>query len=165
MKMENSTKIFVENVSLLIDKMKNLCFYFGILFLFSCTSNTILEKPKNLIPKDSMSLLIEEMMIASSSKFIKNKFQENDVNYTTLIYERFKIDSLRFQKSNMYYISKIDDYQKIIEKAIQSLEAKKAFYGSQKTRLDSLRKDSIKKIKTNAKLLDSVKKLELAPIQ
>jgi hypothetical protein len=165
MKMENSTKIFVENVSLLIDKMKNLCFYFGILFLFSCTSNTILEKPKNLIPKDSMSLLIEEMMIASSSKFIKNKFQENDVNYTTLIYERFKIDSLRFQKSNLYYISKIDDYQKIIEKAIQSLEAKKAFYGSQKTRLDSLRKDSIKKIKTNAKLLDSVKKLELAPIQ
>ena len=165
MKMENSTKIFVENVSLLIDKMKNLCFYFGILFLFSCTSNTILEKPKNLIPKDSMSLLIEEMMIASSSKFIKNKFQENDVNYTTLIYERFKIDSLRFQESNLYYISKIDDYQKIIEKATQSLEAKKAFYGSQKTRLDSLRKDSIKKIKTNAKLLDSVKKLELAPIQ
>ena len=163
--MENSTKIFVENVSLLIDKMKNLCFYFGILFLFSCTSNTILEKPKNLIPKDSMSLLIEEMMIASSSKFIKNKFQENDVNYTTLIYERFKIDSLRFQESNLYYISKIDDYQKIIEKATQSLEAKKAFYGSQKTRLDSLRKDSIKKIKTNAKLLDSVKKLELAPIQ
>ena len=165
MKMENSTKIFVENVSLLIDKMKNLCFYFGILFLFSCTSNTILEKPKNLIPKDSMSLLIEEMMIASSSKFIKNKFQENDVNYMTLVYERFKIDSLRFQKSNLYYISKIDDYQKIIEKAIQSLEAKKAFYGSQKTRLDSLRKDSIKKIKTNAKLLDSIKKLELVPIQ
>jgi hypothetical protein len=65
----------------------------------------------------------------------------------------------------LYYISKIDDYQKIIEKATQSLEAKKAFYGSQKTRLDSLRKDSIKKIKTNAKLLDSVKKLELAPIQ
>jgi hypothetical protein len=165
MKMENSTKIFVENVSLLIDKMKNLCFYFGILFLFSCTSNTILEKPKNLIPKDSMSLLIEEMMIASSSKFIKNKFQENDVNYMTLVYERFKIDSLRFQESNLYYISKIDDYQKIIEKATQSLEAKKAFYGSQKTRLDSLRKDSIKKIKTNAKLLDSIKKLELAPIQ
>ena len=163
--MENSTKIFVENVSLLIDKMKNLCFYFGILFLFSCTSNTILEKPKNLIPKDSMSLLIEEMMVASSSKFIKNKFQENDVNYMTLVYERFKIDSLRFQESNLYYISKIDDYQKIIEKATQSLEAKKAFYGSQKTRLDSLRKDSIKKIKTNAKLLDSVKKLELAPIQ
>jgi len=145
--------------------MKNLCFYFGILFLFSCTSNTILEKPKNLIPKDSMSLLIEEMMIASSSKFIKNKFQENDVNYMTLVYERFKIDSLRFQESNLYYISKIDDYQKIIEKATQSLEAKKAFYGSQKTRLDSLRKDSIKKIKTNAKLLDSIKKLELAPIQ
>ena len=165
MKTEKLMKISEENDLLLTDKMKNICCFFGVLFLFSCTSNTILEKPKDLIPKDSMSLLIEEMMIASSSKFIKNKFQENDVNYMTLVYERFKIDSLRFQESNLYYISKIDDYQKIIEKATQSLEAKKAFYGSQKTRLDSLRKDSIKKIKTNAKLLDSVKKLELAPIQ
>ena len=161
MKMENSMKMFVENDSLLIDKMKNFYYLLTLLFLVSCTSNTILEKPKDLIPKDSMSLLLEEMMIASSSKFIKNKFQENDVNYMTLVYERFKIDSLRFQRSNLYYISKIDDYQKIIEKATQSLEAKKTFYASQKTRLDSIRKDSIKKIKTNTKLLDSVKNLKL----
>lgn len=165
MKTVNSTKMFVEKDSLLIDKMKSFYYLLTLFSLVSCTSNTILEKPKDLIPKDTMSLLIEEMMIASSSKFIKNKFQENDVNYMTLVYERFKIDSLRFQRSNLYYISKIDDYQKIIEKATQSLEAKKEFYGSQKTRLDSIRKDSIKKIKTNAKLLDSVKKLELAPIQ
>ncbi|WP_231749591.1 DUF4296 domain-containing protein [Polaribacter sp. BAL334] len=158
-------KISEENDSLLIDKMKNICCFFGVLFLFSCTSNTILEKPKDLIPKDSMSILMEEMMIASSSKFIKNKFQENDVNYMALVYEKFKIDSVRFQNSNLYYMSKIDEYQKILETATNSLEAKKELFAKQKTRLDSIRKDSIKKIKTDSKLLDSVKKLELKPLQ
>lgn len=163
--MENSTKIFVENALLLIDKMKNFYYLLTLFFLVSCTSNTILEKPKDLIPKDSMSILMEEMMIASSSKFIKNKFQENDVNYMALVYEKFKIDSVRFQNSNLYYMSKIDEYQKILETATNSLEAKKELFAKQKTRLDSIRKDSIKKIKTDSKLLDSVKKLELKPLQ
>lgn len=165
MKTEKLMKISEENDLLLIDKMKNICCFFGVLFLFSCTSNTILEKPKDLIPKDSMSILMEEMMIASSSKFIKNKFQENDVNYMALVYEKFKIDSVRFQNSNLYYMSKIDEYQKILETATNSLEAKKELFAKQKTRLDSIRKDSIKKIKTDSKLLDSVKKLELKPLQ
>lgn len=165
MKTEKLMKISEENDSLLIDKMKNICCFFGALFLFSCTSNTILEKPKDLVPKDSMSILMEEMMIASSSKFIKNKFQENDVNYMALVYEKFKIDSVRFQKSNLYYMSKIDEYQKILETATNRLEAKKELFSKQKTRLDSIRKDSIKKIKPDSKLLDSVKKLELKPLQ
>ena len=158
-------KIFVENVSILIDKMKKIFYFFSIIFFLSCTSNTILEKPKDLIPKDSMTLLIEEMMIASSSKFIKNKFQETEINYMTLLYERFKIDSSRFQTSNLYYMSKVDIYQKILEQATKTLEAKKEIYASKKTKLDSLRKDSIKKIKTTPKILDSIKKLELENIQ
>jgi hypothetical protein len=165
MKTEKLMKISEENDLLLTDKMKNICCFFGVLFLFSCTSNTILEKPKDLIPKDSMSILMEEMMIASSSKFIKNKFQESDVNYMALVYEKFKIDSVRFQKSNLYYTSKIDEYQKILETATNSLEAKKELFAKQKTRLDSIRKDAIKKIKNDSKLLDSVKILELKPLQ
>lgn len=165
MKTENLMKITSGNDSLLIDKMKHIYYFFCAFFLFSCTSNTILEKPKDLIPKDSMSLLIEEMMIASSSRYIKNKFQENEVNYMTLVYERFKVDSVRFQTSTLYYMSKIDEYQKILEKATTSIEAKKELYASQKILQDSLRKDSIKKIKMDAKLLDSVQKLELKPIQ
>jgi len=158
-------KIFVENVSILIDKMKKIFYFFSIIFFLSCTSNTILEKPKDMIPKDSMTLLIEEMMIASSSKFIKNKFQETEINYMTLLYERFKIDSSRFQTSNLYYMSKVDIYQKILEQATKNLEAKKEIYASKKTKLDTLRKDSIKKIKTTPKILDSIKKLELENIQ
>ena len=41
--------------------------------LASCTGNTIYEKPEDLIPKDSMILLLKDLYIASSAKSIKNK--------------------------------------------------------------------------------------------
>ena len=114
-----------ENASLLIDKMKNLSYLFVFLFLVSCTSNTILKEPEDLIPKDSMRLLIQEMMIASSAKYVKNKNLETKIEYMSLVYDQFKIDSVRFQTSNLYYMSKIDVYQEIFEDAKASLEKQK----------------------------------------
>jgi hypothetical protein len=126
--------------------MKKLSCLFVFISLFSCTSNTIFEKPKDLIPKDSMSLLIQEMMIASSSKFMKNKNLEKKINYMPLVYDRFRIDSIRFQNSNLYYMSKIDLYKEIFENAKTSLEKQKSFFDDIKKRKDSLRKDSLKNI-------------------
>lgn len=123
-------------------------FLFCLLLLTSCISNTIFEKPKDLIPKDTMSLLIQEMVIASSSKFVKNKNLEKKINYMPLVYDRFKIDSNRFQTSNMYYMTKIDIYQQIIEDAKESLNKRKAIFEKLKKERDSIRKDSLDKIRT-----------------
>lgn len=113
----------------------------------SCTSNTIFEKPKDLIPKDTMSLLIQEMSIATSSRYIKNNNLEKNINYMPLVYDRFLIDSTRFQTSNLYYMSKIDLYQEILNDAKTSLEKQKDLFNAIKKRKDSLRTDSISKIK------------------
>ena len=91
---------------LLRDRMKKYSYIFVLLILFSCTSNTIFKKPKDLIPKDSMSHLIQEMYIASSAKFIKNNKQQNKINYMPFVNEVYNIDSSRFQNSNYYYMSK-----------------------------------------------------------
>lgn len=134
-----------------------------LLFIFaaSCTSNTIFEKPKDLIPKDTMSLLLQELVIASSSKFIKNKNQEKKINYMPLVYDRFKIDSTRFQNSNLYYMSTIDDYQEIVENAKQNLEKQKAVFDKIKTIKDSIRTDSLEKVRLLKKKKDSIKKIDL----
>ena len=108
---------------LLIDKMKKNSYLFLFILLVSCTSNTIFEKPKDLIPKDTMSLLLQEMMISSSAKFIKNKNNQKNINYMPFVYENFKIDSTRFKSSNYYYMSKIDVYQEILENAQNSIVA------------------------------------------
>ena len=138
--------------------MKKLSYILAFLILGSCTSNTIFEKPKDLIPKDTMSLLVQEMMIASSATYIKNKNMERDMNYMPLVYERFQIDSVRFQTSNLYYISKIDEYKLIFEDAKNSLKEQKAYFDGIKNTKDSLRLDSIKRNKELKKDLDSVRK-------
>jgi hypothetical protein len=53
--------------------MKKISCLFIFIIFISCTSNTIFEEPKDLIPRDTMSLLLQEMMIAASAKFINNK--------------------------------------------------------------------------------------------
>ena len=138
--------------------MKKLSYLLAFLILGSCTSNTIFEKPTDLIPKDTMSLLVQEMMIASSATYIKNKNMERNINYMPLVYERFQIDSVRFQTSNLYYMSKIDEYKLIFEDAKNSLKKQKAYFDKIKSTKDSLRLDSIKRNKDLKKNIDSVSK-------
>ena len=97
-----------------------------------------LEKPKDLIPKDTMSLLVQELMKASSAKFIKNKNLQKNINYMPFVYDRFNIDSSRFKRSNFYYMSTIDDYIKIYDDAKKQLEEQKTFYDLLKKEQDSL---------------------------
>jgi hypothetical protein len=133
----------------------------------SCTSNTIFEKPKDLIPKDTMSLLLQEMMISSSAKFIKNKNNQKNINYMPFVYENFKIDSSRFESSNYYYMSKIDVYQEILENVQNSIAARQEVLTNMKTVLDSIKKDSIldnlNKLKRgdSLKIIKNLKDLEL----
>ena len=140
--------------------MKKKSYILSFLVLVSCTSNTIFEKPEDLIPKDTMSILVQEMLIASSAQYIKNKNLERNVNYMPFVYDRFQIDSVRFQKSNMYYMSKVDEYREIFEDAKNSLEKRKAVFDKMKTVKDSLRRDSIKKVKNFKK---GLKKIDTLP--
>ena len=127
--------------------MKKISYLILFIFFCSCTSNTIFEKPKDLIPKDTLSLLIQEMLIAKAAKYNKNKNLEKSINYMPLVYSRFKIDSLRFKRSNLYYLSKIDEYQKIISDAKASLQKRKFVFDKMKNVRDSLKNDSVQKVK------------------
>ena len=153
---------------LLIDKMRQITYFFLFMFFASCTSNTIFKKPKDLIPKDTMSLLLQEMMISTSAKFIKNKNNQKNINYMPFVYERFKIDSTRFESSNYYYMSTIDLYQEILEKAKASINTQQDVLKKVKKELDSIKKDALKLTRSKLKELDSLKvtknfeKLELS---
>ena len=127
--------------------MNKISLLLSFIFLSSCTSNTIFKKPQDLIPRDTMSLLIQDMMIASSAKFIKNVNKQKKINYMSFVYDKYKIDSVRFQNSNFYYISKIDLYEEIITDAKIKLEDKKKFFTKTKATQDSINKLKRKKIR------------------
>jgi len=127
--------------------MKKISLLLLFIFLVSCTSNTIFKKPKDLIPKDTMSLLVQDMMIASSAKFVKNINKQKKINYISFVYDKYKIDSVRFQNSNFYYISKIDLYEEIITDAKVKIENKKKFFTKLKATQDSINKLKRKEIR------------------
>lgn len=117
----------------------------------ACTSNTIIKKPDNLIPKNQMEDLITDMLIAAGAENIKNIDLERNVNYFPLIFEKYGIDSTRFKESNYYYTSQIDDYEKILRKVDVRLKALKEKLDNEIKLQDSLKNDSMKNIRENFK--------------
>tara|TARA_B110000459_G_scaffold147352_1_gene160543 strand:- start:33 stop:530 length:498 start_codon:yes stop_codon:yes gene_type:complete len=127
--------------------------------LASCSSNTIYDEPKDLIPKDSMVLLLKDLYLATSAKSIKNKKQQKKISYTPLVYNTYKIDSLRFSTSNFFYTSKVDVYEPMLDQVMELLKKEQVFFTQTKKIKDSIFNDSIKKKKE--KMTEEIKDKEL----
>jgi len=105
--------------------MKKLIFFLAIILLASCTSKTILEKPANLIPRDTMVLILTDLYIAKSASPEKNINNERKINYVPLVYNKYLIDSTRFINSNHYYTSKLEEYDLIFKDVKATILLKK----------------------------------------
>jgi prefoldin subunit 5 len=126
--------------------------------MVSCTSNTIFKKPDDLIPKDSMVILLSDLYMATASKAYRNKFNDRNVDYTFLVYEKYGIDSARFRRSNFYYTTKIDDYEKIYKEVEAKLKALNTNYKTIKKISDSIRRDSTARVRVLRDSLNKIKK-------
>ena len=107
------------------------------LFIASCTSKTIYKKPDNLIEKDKMMDIWTDIYIARGARSVQTKELRKNINYLPLVFDKYKIDSAQFSKSNIYYTSKIDDYQKMFEEVNKRLVTQKDIY-LPKAELDSI---------------------------
>lgn len=130
--------------------MRSVLYFLLFILLSACTSNTIYKEPKNLIPKDTLVLLLTDMTLATSARSIKNKNLEKNINYMPFVFEKYKIDSVRFKTSNLYYISKIDGYTEILEKVKNNIEKLNKKYSKELKIKDSL--NLLDKIKDNVKM-------------
>jgi len=145
--------------------MKNRITSLILIILFaSCKSNTIYDEPVDLIPKDSMMMLLKDLYLATAAKSIKNSRQQKKVSYTTLVYNKYNIDSLRFNSSNLYYTSKIDVYEPMLNEITALLKKEQEFFTEAKKIKDSLYTDSLLnnsiKIKKELKT-ENIKKIDL----
>jgi hypothetical protein len=126
--------------------MKLTIYIFFIFFtLASCTSRTIYKKPENLIGKEKMINIWTDLYIAIGAKSIKTKKLEKKKNYIPLVLEKYKIDSVQFSKSNIYYTSRIEEYEEMFEEVQKRLNDLKNIYDPE-TELDSLMKLSKQEI-------------------
>ena len=136
--------------------MRLLIIILVFIVLGACTSNTIYKKPDDLIPEEQMVDLLTDMYLATAAKNIKTKNLERNLDYLPLIYKEYGIDSLRFQKSNLYYMSRIDDYETIYKKVNARLQkmldtTQKAQKIKDSLKLSKKKKQKLKKEKKFAK--------------
>ena len=118
--------------------MKLTIYIFFIFFtLASCTSRTIYKKPENLIGKDKMINIWTDLYISMGAKSVKTKNFEKDKNYIPLVLEKYKIDSIQFSISNIYYTSRIEEYEEMFEEVQKRLNDLKNIYDPE-TEIDSL---------------------------
>ena len=99
---------------------------FSILLLLtlilSCESKVNYKKPESLIPRDTMINLLYDMHLAVGTTNLRNKNNEKDRNYMSLVYEKYGIDSTRFAVSNIYYTSQAVEYEEMFEEVERRLE-------------------------------------------
>ena len=137
--------------------MKRILCIAGLAILFSCESKLNYEKPKDLIPKDEMIDLLYDMHLAVGTSNVRNKNFEKDRNYMSLVYEKYNIDSTRFAISNIYYTSRVDEYEEMFEEVERRLEELHLMYESER---DSIIRERERKIlnKENLESSSEIKK-------
>lgn len=106
------------------------------LFAFISCGNNAVEKPENLIDRETMvDILYDLALIQSAEVSSPGTFSPNEIKIDEVIYKKYKIDSVAFAQSNRYYASDAHNYQKLFQKVSEKITAKK----------EALNKESIEK--------------------
>ena len=128
----------------------------AFLLLISC-GEELIHKPDNLVPKDKMVDIIQEMAIINAAKSTNSDvLQKNDIDPTGFILRKYDVDSLQFVESDRYYVSKPAEYQDIYEIVKNRLEAKGKAMGEAKRIKDSVSlKNTLQKAQEKAKMLNT----------
>jgi hypothetical protein len=139
--------------------MKKVIFCLVLLVLFSSCNKDLVEKPDNLIERGVMIDVMYDMALLDALKYQDpNSLYANGVNPKTYVYEKYKIDSLQFVKSNAYYAADYREYKKMFDALNDRLK-------KDKMTVDSLVKKELKRAvalkKARAKkTADSIKKVK-----
>jgi len=111
-----------------------------LLLLVSC-GEKVIEEPENLIPKEKMIDMFYDLSLINAAKGTNPKIlQENKVEPTAFLFEKYGVDSLQFVRSDMYYASIPVEYKNIYEAVAAKLEKyKKDIEVERKRKQDSTR--------------------------
>lgn len=167
----------------LIDKLfmmkKVIIPFLIILSVFVSCKKELAKEPKHLIEKEKMVDIMYDLTILGAMRnqnaVLLDSFKNNSNEY---IYKKYKIDSVQFAQSNIYYAADFKGYKimyeqvksrldknKSLTEAVIKVEKKKALLLEKKNKKLKLKKeaDSIKKVKDSLKKVKDSKIKETDP--
>lgn len=157
----------LENDCCLIDNFapmkKFLLFFIAVVMLGGCKKELVSE-PNNLISKEKMVDIMYDLSLLEGMKVqnaaLLDSFKNNSNEY---IYKKYKIDSLQFAQSNMYYAANYKEYEKMYNQVKAKIDKDKLEITSlikSQAKKDSLVEITKKKLKLK-KEADSIKRVKL----
>ena len=107
--------------------MRKLIVFLAVLTLFVSCKEELVKKPKNLIDKDVMVDIIYDISILDA---IRNQnptsIDSFKINSRDFIFKKYKVDSVQFVKSNVYYSADYESYKLMFDKVIKRVDKQKA---------------------------------------
>jgi hypothetical protein len=141
--------------------MKKTFLLLTLLVGFISCKDEAVNKPDNLIAKDKMIDVMYDLSILEAMKYQNlASLDTYKVNPSQYIFKKYKIDSVQFAHSNIYYASNYTNYKEMYDDVIKRIEAKKTVVDSlvkkEDEKLELIKADSIKKIKETLGKKDSL---------
>ena len=128
--------------------MRKTMSFLVILMLFLSCKEEAVEKPDRLIEKEKMVNIMYDLAILEGIKYQNpTSLVTYNINPSQYIYKKYKIDSLQFAQSNVYYASNYEEYKDVFDEIVKRIDAQKAVADSlvlidvkKKVKLDSIKR-------------------------
>ena len=105
--------------------MRKIILFLAIAITFVSCKEEVIPKPDRLIAQDVMVDIMYDLTILEA---IKNQNPASldtfKINSRAYIFKKYKIDSIQYAKSNIYYSSDYDEYKSMFEQISKRLEVK-----------------------------------------
>lgn len=152
--------------------MKNCIVIILVLFLSVSCKKELVKQPAKLIEKEKMIDIMYDLSLLDAMKY-QNPISLDSVetNPVKFILKKFKVDSLQFAQSNMYYATDYESYKEMFDEvgkrlavnqratdSIMKIEDKKAAKEKKNKAKDSI-KEAVKKPLKQQATIDSIKQL------
>ena len=126
---------------------------FFMIYLISCQDVQKPEIPANLIPQEDMVGILTDVYVSNAARNVNNKLLRNkNIKLDSVIFIKYKVDSLQFALSNDYYSSNLDIYRELLIKVQEKLKVlqteKDSIYKvvtRQDSIINSLKREAVKK--------------------
>lgn len=129
--------------------MKNFVFIILVLFLSVSCKKELVKKPAKLIEKEKMMNIIYDLTLLEAIKYQQPLSLDSvESSPKKFIFKKYKVDSLQFAKSNIYYASDYDGYKEMYDVINARLEKEKK---NNELKLKAEEKKAAKAIKNKSK--------------
>lgn len=136
--------------------MKKIIIIISVLFFAVGCKKELVKKPERLVERGKMMDIMYDLSLLEAIKYQNPMSLDSfDTNPTRFVLKKYKVDSLQFVKSNMYYAADYNDYKVMFDEVAARLVKNEKELDSL-VKLEKKKKQLLKK-KSNTTKRDSIK--------